>query len=75
LDLWPADAALARAAARLGAKYRLHAADAIHLATAVLAGADRFITNNRKDFAKMISEIDIVYPEDLPDPVPASLPG
>ena len=37
----------------------------IHLATAALAAADRFITNNRKDFPKTIGEVDIVYPEDL----------
>jgi hypothetical protein len=38
-----------------------------HLATAVAAGADRFMTNNRKDFAQSIAEIDITYPYDLPD--------
>ncbi len=43
----------------------IRAADAVHLATAVVAGADRFITNNRRDFPKSISEIDITYPEAL----------
>ncbi|MCI2267141.1 hypothetical protein [Sediminivirga luteola] len=46
----------------------LRAADAAHLATAVVAGADRFVTNNRNDFPREISEIDIVYPDELPEP-------
>src|SRR5690349_25170722 len=50
LRLLPCDAATADAAAALGAAYGLKAADAVHLATAVLVGADRFITNNRRDF-------------------------
>ncbi len=65
LDLRPVDATVADAAAALGATYGLRAADAVHLATAVLAGADRFITNNASDFPKTIGEIDITYPADL----------
>lgn len=65
LDLHPTDETTARLAAALGARYRLRAADAVHLATAVAAGADRFITNNRSDFTSEISEIDIVYPDQL----------
>jgi len=53
-------------ATALGARHRLRVADAVHLATAVAAGADRFITNNTRDFSKAITEIDIVTPEDLP---------
>ena len=67
LDLHPVDQLIAESAVGLGAKYRLRAADAIHLATAILAGADRFITNNRKDFAKSIEEIVVIYPDDLTD--------
>jgi len=52
LDLRPVDAHVARLAA-------------VHLATAVNAGADRFITNNRRDFRKSIAEIDITYPDEL----------
>jgi predicted nucleic acid-binding protein len=70
LDLRPTDAAAAALAAALGASYGLRAADAVHLATAVAAGADRFITNNRKDFPPTITEVDITYPDDLPDPDP-----
>ena len=60
-----ATAALATA---LAATYRLRAADAVHLATAVIAGADRFVTINASDFPRSIVEIDVTYPLDLPDP-------
>jgi PIN domain len=66
LDLRPADAATAELAVAVGASYGLRAADALHLATAVVMSADRFITNNARDFPKTISEIDITYPADLP---------
>jgi predicted nucleic acid-binding protein len=66
LDLRPVDPVVAELAVVLGAAYRLRAADAVHLATAVNAGADRFITNNTKDFSRAVGEIDITYPEDLP---------
>lgn len=68
LELRPVDAATAELATALRASYRLRAADAVHLATAVGAGADRFLTNNQADFPKSIIEIDITYLEDLPDP-------
>jgi predicted nucleic acid-binding protein len=67
LDLRPADAPTAEVATSLAATYRLRAADAFHLATAVLAGADRFITNNRRDFGPSITEIEVVYPDALDD--------
>ncbi len=67
LDLRPTDEATAELAAALGASYALRAADAVHLATAVSAGADRFVTNNSSDFTKTIAEIDVTYPSDLPD--------
>lgn len=68
LDLRPVDEAIAELAAALGAAYGLRAMDAVHLATAVGAGAERFVTNNRSDFAPTIMEIDITYPDRLPDP-------
>jgi predicted nucleic acid-binding protein len=68
LELRPVDQATAELAVVLGASYRLRAADAVHLATAVATGADRFITNNARDFSKAIQEIDVTYPGDLPDP-------
>ena len=67
VELRPTDHATATLATALGASYGLRAADAIHLATAVTAGADRFLTNNKTDFPKSIAEIDVTYPEDLPD--------
>jgi hypothetical protein len=45
----------------------LKGAEATHLATAVVMGADRFITNNRRDFPKSIAEVDLVYPSELPE--------
>jgi hypothetical protein len=35
----------------------------------VSLGADRFITNNQRDFPAGITEIHITYPADLPDPI------
>jgi predicted nucleic acid-binding protein len=68
LDLRPVDQATAELAVALGASYRLKAPDAVHLATAVGAGADRFVTNNRRNFTKAIAEIDVTYLDELPDP-------
>jgi predicted nucleic acid-binding protein len=65
LDLRPLDASTAFLALALAASYQLSAADAVHLATAVRAGADRFITNNQRDFPRTIAEIDVTYPADL----------
>ncbi len=67
LDLRPLDEATARLAVALAVNYGLRAADAAHLATAVASGADRFLTNNRRDFPSSIEEIDVVYPQDLAD--------
>jgi predicted nucleic acid-binding protein len=67
LDLLPVDQGTAGLAVALAAKYRLKVADAVHLATAVGAGADRFLTNNSRDFPRTITEIDVTYPADLPD--------
>lgn len=58
-----------RSTAGLGAEYGLKAADAVHLATAVEAGATRFVTDNRRDFDDRIEEIEIVFP-DSPDLLP-----
>lgn len=69
IDLLSVDQATAELATALAASYGLRSADAVHLATAVGAAADRFITNNRSDFPKSISEIAVTYPDDLADPV------
>ena len=68
LDLRPVDRATAELATALSRRYRLRAADATHLATAVGLGADRFITSNQRDFPAALTEIQITYPGDLPDP-------
>lgn len=68
LDLRPVDEATVHLAVALGSAHGLRAADAVHLATAVAAGASRFITNNSSDFSKAIPEIDVVHPDELPDP-------
>ena len=65
LELRPLDRATATLAVSLGASYRLRSADAVHLATAVVAGADRFVTNNHRDFAPSIKEIAVTYPTGL----------
>jgi predicted nucleic acid-binding protein len=67
LDLRPVDRATAELSAVLAAKYRLRAADATHLATAVGLGAARFITSNKRDYPRSIDEVHVTYPEDLPD--------
>ena len=65
LDLRPVDRATAELATALAVKYGLRAADATHLATAVAVGADRFLTNNQRDFAPTITEVTVTYPADL----------
>ena len=65
LDLRPVDRATAELATALSSRYRLKAMDATHLATAVGMGADRFITNNKRDFGAHIEEIDITFPDAL----------
>ena len=67
LSLRPVDLFTAELATALGATYGLGPTEAVHLATAVGAGADRFVTNNKAEFPKSIAEIEITYPEELPD--------
>ncbi|HET8662195.1 MAG TPA: PIN domain-containing protein [Micromonosporaceae bacterium] len=68
LDLRPLDRATAEMATALCRSYRLRAADATHLATAITVGADRFITNNRRDFPSTIAEVEVTYPDQLAEP-------
>jgi predicted nucleic acid-binding protein len=67
IDLRPLDRATADLATALACKYGLRAADATHLATAVGLGAERFITNNQRDFPRAITEVRVTYPGDLSD--------
>ena len=66
LELHDVTAPISDLAVDLGAKYGLRTPDAVHLATAAMAGADRFISNNRRDFRKEIAEVDVTYPDELP---------
>jgi predicted nucleic acid-binding protein len=59
-DLKAMDEEIADASVAFGAKYGLRAPDAIHLATAVVWGAERFYTHNTKVFGDHITEIDVV---------------
>ena len=65
IDLKPVDLEIAEAATVFGAKYRLKAADATDVATAVVWGAERFHTNNRKNFGPHVTEVEVVHPEPL----------
>ncbi|GAA5532690.1 type II toxin-antitoxin system VapC family toxin [Deinococcus aluminii] len=66
LELQEITAATAQLSTQLAAAYRLKAADALHLATAVQAGADAFVTNNRKDFKPSeVLEIRVLFPEEV----------
>ncbi len=65
LELRALDSATAEIATSLAVAYRLRAPDAIHLATAVVAGAERFVTDNSRDFPTTISEVDVTYPATL----------
>lgn len=71
LELHSLDQQTALLAVALGVSYGLHAADAVHLATAVNVGAERFLTNNRKDFPSTITEIEVLYPDQLPTVAPS----
>jgi predicted nucleic acid-binding protein len=65
LDLRPLDDATSRLALVLAVTYGLRAPDAAHLATAVTAGADRFLTTHRTDCPQTFGAIDIVDPDEL----------
>lgn len=66
INLIPLDSPTAMLAAQFGATYKLKAPDAIHLATAVQAGAEVFVTNNAKDFkSESILELQVILPNDL----------
>jgi predicted nucleic acid-binding protein len=67
IDLRPLDRATADLATALACKYGVRAADAAHLATAVGLGAERFITDNQRDFPQAITEVKVTYPRDLTD--------
>ncbi|MCX7839500.1 MAG: PIN domain-containing protein [Anaerolineae bacterium] len=59
----PVDAIIARRAAELRAQYNLRTPDAIQIATALVAGAQAVITNDRQ--MKNVSEISILIVDDF----------
>lgn len=61
LVLLPVDLRTARMAAVLRGTYGLKTPDSVHLSTAINAGAQRFVTGNRRDFAK-VREIEVLHP-------------
>lgn len=66
LELQAIDASIAALAVQFGAIYKLKAPDALHLASAVMVGADVFVTNNARDFdANAIVEVQVVFPTGL----------
>lgn len=65
LDLRPLDQATATLAAAFSAEYRYPLADAVHLATAVQAGAARFVTGTHRMWDRKIAEIEITYADTL----------
>lgn len=65
IDLIAYDQFTALMALVLAVKYGLKSVDATYLASAIATGADRFLTNNRKDFSRNIREVEIVYPNEL----------
>ena len=67
IELLDVDQDIADLAVVVGAKLRLKAPDALHLATAMYAGADQFLTNNSRDFDAAFDGIEIIFPTDLPD--------
>ena len=65
LYLVPPDEATSMLAAQLGARHRLRPLDALHLATAIGVGAERFCTANPKAFRRSVDEIEVVGPSRL----------
>jgi predicted nucleic acid-binding protein len=58
IDIFDINIAVSKEAAKLRAKYRLRTPDAIQLGTAIIFGADMFLTNDT--ILKSVSEIKVV---------------
>lgn len=58
VQMWPVNIEIARRAVHLRAAYDIHIPDALHLATAITAGATLFVTNDRR--LQKISEIEVL---------------
>jgi len=58
LTVVPIETEVAEVAARLRGRYRIRTPDALHLATAVVTGADAFVTTDARLFR--VTEVEIV---------------
>lgn len=63
VQLVPITAPIARSAAELRARYKLHTPDALHIATAIDAGCDAFLTNDLG--LKRVKELTILVLDEL----------
>lgn len=64
LDLVPVTADVAQTGARLRAEYGLRTPDALHLAPAIEAGADVFLTNDER--LRRVSDVRVMLVSELP---------
>lgn len=60
----PVDAAVAEIAADLRARYNMRTPDAVQVATAINAGCDAFLTNNGRDFRRVV-ELNVLVLNEL----------
>jgi predicted nucleic acid-binding protein len=72
LTVWPIGPDVIEMAAALRARYRIKMLDAIHIASAVVNGADIFVTNDAG--LRRISEVRILILSDYLPPSPAPAP-
>jgi predicted nucleic acid-binding protein len=61
--MFPVSLAIADSAARLRARYNLRTPDALHVATAINAGCQAFLTNDNT--LKRVTELSILILDDL----------
>ncbi len=62
VQMWPVNVEIAHRAVQLRAEYNIHVPDALHLATAITAGATLFVTNDRR--LQKVNEIEVLNFED-----------
>jgi predicted nucleic acid-binding protein len=62
VQMWPVNVEIAHCAVKLRAEYNIHIPDALHLATAITAGATMFVTNDRQ--LQKVNEIEVLSFDD-----------
>ena len=65
VQLVPVSESVARLAADLRGRYGLRTPDAVHLASALEAGAQAFVTSDAADFLRASGEIRVIVPDRL----------